>query len=418
MIDSQAGDLEVRKTLGLGAHGRSRGRRWGLGIVILLTLALAGYGIWHFMRQRAIAARPRYEQAPVVRGDIQVSVSATGTLRGRSTVEVGAEVSGRVTEVLVDYNDKVTKGQLLAVIDPERSKASVDESVARVRESDAAIRQAKATLVEARQTRDRAALQAKQGLVSQKDLESSEAALERAEATLASAEASSTVARATLGSQRSLLDKTRIISPIDGIVLSRTIEPGQTVTAGFTTPVLFKLTEDLRRMELLVYVDEADVGRAREGQEASFTVDAYPDKTFPSKVLSLRNEPKEENNVVTYEALLQVDNSELLLRPGMTATATIVADVRRNVLAVPNAALRFAPSKLEPNQIAKPGERRVWVLAGKDEPKPEPVPVKTGVSDGRNTEVREGKLSEGSPVIIDVVEPLAKGGAGGPGKRP
>jgi HlyD family secretion protein len=259
-------------------------------------------------------------------------------------------------------------------------------------------------------------LQAKQGLVSQKELEAGEAALERAAATLASAEASSTVARATLGSQRSLLDKTRIISPIDGIVLSRSIEPGQTVTAGFTTPILFKLTEDLRRMELVVYVDEADVGRTREGQSASFTVDAYPDKSFPSKVLSLRNEPKEENNVVTYEALLQVDNSELLLRPGMTATATIVADVRANVLSVPNAALRFAPSKLEPDQAGKPGERRVWTLnTVKGEPKPVPVPVKTGVSDGRNTEVRESTLREGSLVITDAIETTP---VGPPGKRP
>lgn len=400
-----AGDPDVMKTLGVGASDRSRRRRWGWALSILLVLVPAVFGGSRFLEQRRIAARPRYEQGKVTRGDIQVSVSATGTLKGRSTVEVGAEVSGRVTEVLVDYNDKVQKGQLLAVIDPERSRAAVDESVARVRESDAAIRQAKATLTEARQTRDRAQVQAKQGLVSQKELEASAAALERAEATLASAEASSTVARATLGSQRSLLDKTRIVSPIDGIVLSRSIEPGQTVTAGFTTPILFKLTEDLRRMELLVYVDEADVGRTHEGQKASFTVDAYPDKTFPSKVLSLRNEPKEENNVVTYEALLQVDNSELLLRPGMTATATIVADVRTNVLSVPNAALRFAPSKLEPDQAAKPGERRVWTLnTVKGEPTPQPVPVKTGVSDGRNTEVRESSLREGTLVITDAIE--------------
>jgi HlyD family secretion protein len=406
-------DPEVMKTLGLGEHGRSRGRRWLWAVGVLVLLLGAGFAVQRFLQQRALAARPRYEQGKVTRSDIQVSVSATGTLKGRSTVEVGAEVSGRVTEVRVDYNDKVSKGQLLAVIDPERSQASVDESVARVRESDATIRQAKATLTEARQTRERAVLQAQQGLVSQKDVEASEAALERAEATLLSAQASATVARATLGSQRSLLDKTRIISPIDGIVLSRSIEPGQTVTAGFTTPILFKLTEDLRRMELLVYVDEADIGRAREGQSASFTVDAYPDKTFPSKVLSLRNEPKEEANVVTYEAVLQVDNSELLLRPGMTATATIVADVRKAVLGVPNAALRFAPAQIDPSQVAKPGQRRVWQLREQaGEQKVEPVVVKTGVSDGRLTELRESQLKEGDLVITDAVLPAAGTGAG------
>ena len=152
------------------------------------------------------------------------------------------------------------------------------------------------------------------------------------------------------------------------------------------------------------------MGRAREGQEASFTVDAYPDKKFPSKLLSLRNEPKEDQNVITYEALLQVDNDELLLRPGMTATATIIADVHRQVLAVPNAALRFAPGAITPAQVAKPGQRRVWILRGD---KPEPLPVQTGASDGQLTEVRGGALSEGSEVITDEV-----GGAPGKRRRP
>jgi HlyD family secretion protein len=391
-------DPDVVKTLGLGRHSRSRARRWAWLLISLALLGLAAFGISHWLERRALAKRPSYEKAKVTRGDIQVAISATGTLKGRSTVEVGAEVSGRVTEVLVDYNDQVKKGQLLAVIDPEQPQAAVSEAEARVRESDASVRQARATLTEARQTHERARREAQEGLVSQKELEAAQAALERAEATLASAQASATVARATLESQRSRLDKTRIVSPIDGIVLSRTVEPGQTVTSGFQTPLLFKLTEDLRRMELLVYVDEADVGRAREGQPASFTVDAYPERTFPSKLLSLRNEPKEEQNVVTYEALLQVDNNELLLRPGMTATATIVADVRKNVVAVPNAALRFAPPTIEPAQAAKPGQRRVWVLRAD---KPEPVVVQTGVSDGRMTELRGGKLSVGAEVLTD-----------------
>jgi HlyD family secretion protein len=411
----EAGDPEVLSTLGVGSGARASGRRWLWPLLIGLLVIGAGVGIRYALQQRALANQPRYERAKVTRGDIQVSVSATGTLNGRSTVEVGAEVSGRVTEVRVDYNDKITKGQLLAVIDPERSQAAVDESVARVRESDANIRQARATLVEARQNRDRALREAKEGLVSQKEVEASEAALERAQATLLSAEATATVARATLGSQRSLLEKTRILSPIDGIVLARSIEPGQTVTAGFTTPVLFKLTEDLRRMELLVYVDEADVGRVREGMAATFTVDAYSDRTFPSKVLSLRNEPHEEDNVVTYEAVLQVDNEELLLRPGMTATATIVSDVRRDVLAIPNAALRFAPPQLDPSQVAKPGERRVWVLRGE---KLEPVAIKTGASDGRNTELRSGDVREGMELITDLITPTPpSGGFGGGGRR-
>lgn len=379
---------------------------------MLLALGMVGFGVARWVSARALAARPKYEQAKVTRSDIQVVISATGTLKGRGTVEVGAEVSGRVTQVLVDFNDRVEKGQLLAVIDPEQSQAAVDEAVARVRESDASIRQARATLKEAEQTRERARAQALDGLVSQKELEAAEAALERAHATLLSAQANATLVRATLESQRSRLGKTRIVSPIDGIVLSRLIEPGQTVTAGFNTPLLFKLTEDLRRMDLLVYIDEADVGRAREGQAATFTVDAYPEETFPSKLLSLRNEPKEESHLVTYEALLQVDNDQLLLRPGMTATATIVADVRRDVVAVPNAALRFAPPELKPNQAAKPGERRVWILRGDE---PEPVVVQTGMSDGRLTEVRGGAVKEGMDVLTEVI---TDGAAGGMRRRP
>jgi HlyD family secretion protein len=186
-------------------------------------------------------------------------------------------------------------------------------------------------------------------------------------------------------------------------VLSRLIEPGQTVTAGFTTPVLFKLAEDLKHLSLHVYIDEADIGRAREGQSASFTVDAYPDKVFPSKLLSLRNEPKADQNVVSYEAVLAVDNTELLLRPGMTATATVVAEVHRNVLAMPNAALRFTPPEQAPEveRVAE-GERRVWVLEGKV---PTARSVKPGASDGQFTEVLSGVWKEGDEVVVDVVEP-------------
>jgi len=193
----------------------------------------------------------------------------------------------------------------------------------------------------------------------------------------------------------------RVVSPIDGIVLSRSVESGQTVTAGFQTPVLFKLAEDLRRMELHVYVDEADVGRAREGQTASFTVDAYSERTFPSRVLSLHNEPHEENNVVTYEAVLEVDNGELLLRPGMTATASIQAETRKNVLMLPNAALRFSPPKLPKDIKEVPGEKRVWVDKGGELA---PVVVRTGLTDGEHVELLGGELREGTEVVIDVAE--------------
>jgi HlyD family secretion protein len=356
----------------------------------------------NFLEQRAAAQKPRFESAPVQRRDIQVVNSATGTLKGLNTVEVGAEVSGRVTRVLVDFNDRVSKGQVLAEIDPEQLNAALDEAKAQLAASQAAIAQARATLVESEQSAARAEQQAKQGLVAQSALEAAIAARERAKAALESSTASSVVAAATLKSTKSKLQKTQVLSPIDGIVLSRMVESGQTLTAGFTTPVLFKLAEDLRQMSLYVYIDEADIGRAREGQAASFAVDAYPDRSFPSKVVSLRNEPKEDQNVVSYEAVLSVDNGELLLRPGMTATATIVAEERKNALAVPNAALRFTPPN-QPPEITRvePGQRRVWVLEGD---KPVTRSVKTGASDGQYSELLGGQLKEGDQVLTDVVE--------------
>jgi HlyD family secretion protein len=409
--DQRRADPDVVETLGVESSARRRRAKlaWTVGSVAFL--ALAAYGVIHYLGQRARARQPKFQTEAASVGDIQVVVSATGTLKGQNTVEVGAEVSGRIAHVHADFNDRVTRGQPLAEIDPEQLRAAVDEASARVAEADAATKQAKATLLESKQNADRAAQQAAQGLVSQKELEATQAALARAQAAAESAAAMAQVARATLKSQASRLDKTRIVSPIDGIVLSRLVEPGQTVTAGFQTPVLFKLAEDLRRMSLYVYVDEADIGRTREGQAASFTVDAYPDRVFPSKLLSLRNEPKEDQNVVTYEAVLAVDNAELLLRPGMTATATIVADRRKAVLSVPNAALRFTPPAVAREEKQRPRGRGVWVLPAPghaDEPKPRFVPLTTGASDGRRSEVLSGALRAGDELLVDVIEEKKK----------
>ena len=394
-------DPEVVSALGLG-KGQKR-MRWLVWLLVLAGLAGAVALGRSYLAKRAADRMPAYVTEPVKKGDLEVVVTATGTLLGLNTVEVGAEVSGRVSSVLVDYNDRVKQGQVLAEIDPEQSKAAVDEASARVSEADAAVHQAKASLIEAEQNAARAEQELPRGLISQRDHDTAIAARERAKAALESANASAIVARATLKSARSRLGKTQIVSPIDGMVLSRLIEPGQTVTAGFQTPLLFKLAEDLRHMSLHVYVDEADVGRVREGQPATFTVDAYPEKVFPSRVLSLRNEPKTEQNVVTYEAVLEVDNGALLLRPGMTATAAIKSDVRKGVLTIPNAALRFTPPEVElDRQESGTAVRRVWVLEGQ---KPKAVVVRTGVSDGEHSELLSGNLPAGKPLLVDVKEP-------------
>lgn len=397
------GDADVVRTLGLDS--KSKRKPWMRVVVgLFLVGALAGGGA-KWMRARALANAPAFQTAPVSRGDLQVTVTATGTIQGLNTVEVGAEVSGRITKVHVDFNDRVEPGQLLAEIDPEQLLAAVEEANARVAASEANIRQARATLAEARAQADRAKAQVERGLISQRDLEVSEAAAIRAEASLSSAMADATLSRANLKSAKWRLDRSKIVAPISGIVLSRLVEPGQTVTAGFQTPLLFKLAEDLTRMSLHVYVDEADVGRVKEGQEATFAVDAYSGRKFTSKVLSLRNEPHQDQNVVSYEAVLAVDNSELLLRPGMTATATIVAEKRPNALLVPNAALRFTPPapKGPPGkglELPSADEKRVFVLR---DGKPEAVSVQTGPSDGLMTEITSD-LSEGTEVLTDILE--------------
>ena len=389
-----------------------RAVQWLLALAVLAGLGVAGQRYWV---KRAEGMRPTYELKKVQRATIDLVVSATGTVKGLSTVEVGAEVSGKVTKVNVGWNDPVEVGQVIAEIDPEQLKAALDEASARVREADATIRQSEATKKETAQAKERATAQAGQGLIAKSELESVTAAAERAEANVLSARASATLARAALESARSRLEKTRVVSPIRGVVLSRMVEPGQTVTAGFTTPVLFKLAEDLKRMSLHVFIDEADIGRTKEGQQASFTVDAYPGKVFPSTVLELRNEPKTEQNVVTYEAVLEVDNSELLLRPGMTATASIVAGRRENVLTAPSAALRFVPPADGPKGFGPREQKamsnkpvltkKVWVLESSEKgPTPVARDVVTGASDGSLTELVSGPLREGDEVIVDVTE--------------
>jgi HlyD family secretion protein len=402
--DGPAPDPEVAKTLGLGKKPR---HVWRWILIAVGVLAVAGVVLLLVRGKKAEASK--FVEVAAERGQLQVTVTATGTIQGLSSVDVGAEVSGRVTKLYVDFNDRVEVGQVLAEIDPEQPQAAADQESARVAAAGANIQQAKATVEETRLGLDRAEALSKEGLVSTRDLEAARAAYARAKAQLASANADATVARASLKSASSKLKKTRILSPVKGIVLSRQVELGQTVTAGFTTPILFKLIEDLTKMRLSVSIDEADVGRVREGLDASFTVDAFPEKVFPSKVLSLRFEPKTASNVVSYEAILTVDNAELLLRPGMTASATIIAETKKDVLLVPNAALRFAPPKaggMGP-PVAQSGPiiegPRVWVLpAGKT--KPEAVAVKTGATDGLKTEILKGEIAQGQMVITDTAE--------------
>jgi HlyD family secretion protein len=394
-------------------------RRWlylggaGVAAVLLLAWALRGNG-----------ERVRYTTEPARRGPLVVSVTATGALEPTVKVDIGSELSGTIRTVEVDWNDTVKVDQVLARLDTARleaqvlqSRASLEAARARVAQTKASLKEAEAQLARLRHVREISG-----GKVpSVQELDAAEAALSRARADVASAEAAVAQAQATLETQETDLGKAVIRSPVDGVVLVRAVEPGQTVAASLQAPVLFTLAGDLAHMQLEVSVDEADVGQVEAGQTATFTVDAWPDLVFDAKVEQVRFGAETLEGVVTYATVLAVDNSERRLRPGMTATAEIVVRKVDDALLVPNAALRFVPpepSGSTSNGLARvflPGprfrrgprdeqapqrEQRVFVLR---DGAPEAVSVATGGSDGAFTEIVEGELEPGTELVVDAV---------------
>jgi len=368
-----------------------------------------------------------YETAEVKRGNLTVTVTATGELKPLNQVDVGTEISGTVQSVAVDFNDKVKAGQVLARLDTELLEAKLKQTRAAVDLARARVKEAQATLLESRNKVERVRDLNARGVASKENLDAAEAAYTRAEASLATAEAQMRQARAQLESDETNLKKAVILSPVSGIVLKRQIEPGQTVAASLQTPVLFTLAENLNQMELHVAVDEADVGHVLEGQRALFTVDAYPGETFPAIITQVRFSPETVEGVVTYGTVLAVDNAEGILRPGMTATADIVVKELADIILIPNAALRFTPPRDESQARQRGGgllgslfrgpwrradrDRRqggngkdgqfVWIMG---DAKPRPVRVTTGATDGQMTELVSGELEPGIPLIVDVVQ--------------
>ena len=326
------------------AETRSRRRRariLSFAAVAILAGLLAGVFVWRGKKAQSKGVRYRTAQAKM--GDLRETVTATGTLKGLDSVDVGSQISGKITKITVDFNDHVTVGQVLAEIDTAQLQSRVEQSKAQVNAADASVLLAKATQAQTKAQYARAQDLAQKGLMSSKDLESAKADADRASASIASSSAQATLARASLKDVQTQLSYAVIRSPIDGIVLSRLVEPGQTVAASMSAPILFTLARDLTQLRLYVDIDEADVGKVKEGQDAAFLVDAWSGHRFSSKVLSVHNLPTTGQSVVTYQAVLSVDNTERLLRPGMTATATITTAERKGVLLVPNAALRFSP---------------------------------------------------------------------------
>jgi len=374
----------------------------------------------------------QYKTQPVQRGALTVFVTATGTLQPTNQVDVGSELSGIIKFVEVDYNDRVNVGHVLAKLDTSKLEAQVLQSKAALASARAKVLQAQATIKETRNQLERLKEVRKLSnnkAVSQHDLDAAQAELERAKAEEAGAEAAVLQAQATLELNQADLAKAVIRSPINGVVLTRAAEPGQTVAASLQAPVLFTLAEDLTKMELHVDVDEADVGQVEQGQEAAFTVDAFPDRSFPATIKQVRYGSKTVDGVVTYETVLEVDNSDLALRPGMTATADIKVENVADAILVPNAALRFAPPEKEKEDDSGSGimqalfprrrrpsaqptgdsngnrnktQQRVWILR---DGQLTAIPVKTGFTNGIMTEILAGDIQPPVALVVDTESP-------------
>jgi len=427
----------------LGTPADSPWRRraiWAGAAVLLLAL------LFVLTRCFAAGSETPYITQEAKKGPLNVTVSATGNLAPTNQVEVGSEVSGTVDKVLVDFNDRVKKGQVLAIIDTELLDDTIRQSRATLGAREADVNQARATLAEAQAQLNRfqQVYKLSGGKVPAKtEMESAVAARDRAEGALRSAQADVIAAQADLSSNTTRRQKAVITAPVTGVVLSRQIEPGQTVAASFNTPTLFIIAEDLASMQLEVAIDEADVGQVEAGQRATFTVDAYPGQTFPARIqrvnvgsnnLSTSSSSGSSSNsaaasnastVIAYDAILTVNNKSGELRPGMTATADIAVQSLRDALLVPNSALRFTPGQsgaqsggqqdqgLMTGMTARPrgrrsggqqerkigiGSRQTIYIVGYNG-QPQPIEVVTGPSDGRNTSVQSKDLKPGMEVI-------------------
>ena len=421
--------------------GDGLARRWWQSITLwlgLLAVAAVAGGWWYWQSSQQAQAAPRYVTQEVQRGQVKLTVAANGTLQPTRSVTIGSELSGTVRRVLVDVNDQVKKGQVLVELDTTKLDSQVLRSRASVASAQARLAQATATTKEARASLARLEEVARLSggkVPSAAELDAGRAAYERAQADEAAARASVQDARAALATDETNVTKASIRSPIDGVVLSRVVEPGNAVAASLQAVTLLTLAEDLGRLRLEVNVDEADVGSVQPGQQASFTVSAYPSRPYPARTTRVAFGSTKTDNVVTYITYLEVDNADLSLRPGMTAAATITATQRDEVLTVPTTALRFTPAGAAAARAPEPaaggdkagggimgqlmprmprptgqrrsagdgakggaGQRQIWVL---DAGTPKAVRVTTGISDGRVTEVESDALQPGMQVITD-----------------
>lgn len=389
---------DIDQILGVGRKKIPLWRRWWVLVAAGVTVALIA---WVMLTPKKPVTYLKGKAEVVT---IRSIVTATGTLQPIDKVTVGAEVSGRIDEVLVDFNALVTKGQIMARI-------NTDELNARAVQAQATVAQFEATLAKAENDLERAIFLRDKGFVSKAAYDAALASRNTAAATLKSARAQSDQAQANLA-------KAAVRSPIDGIVLDRKIERGQTVAAGFQTPELFVIASDLRKLELTVDIDEADIGDVALGQDATFTVDAYANQVFKAKVSELRNAARTIQNVVTYQGVLSVENEDGILKPGMTATADIAVKTAEKVISVPNGALRFTPQSTEPGSMvpvatvapADPisaGKGQLWIEVKGSEPESRDVTL--GITDGQRTQITSTNVKPGDEFILDIAQSNGQG---------
>ncbi len=406
----------IETALGLDGAGKAKRRRriwWSaLAVAVMLAGILLTYQ-WYM----SPSPRVEYTTAPATVSDLTVEISATGTLQPLTQVDISSELSGVVREVAVAENQQVRKGDVLAKLDISKLEAQIERAQASAKAAAASVETARVTLKETEQALARASELARKGMATQQALDTAQAARDRAKAALDSAKASLAIANADLKLQQADLAKSTIYAPIDGIVLTRSVDPGQTVASSLQAPVLFVIAADLRKMELKAAVDEADIGQISVGQQARFTVDAFPERPFDAEIRDISYASVTTDGVVTYDARLDVDNTDMLLRPGMTATVSVVTQQAKGVLTVPSSAFRYRPTETRergfsmlsmftgrrgpmrrPGQTEQPpaeGLRTLYVL---ENGQPRRVDVKIGSSDGDRTEVLSG-LEEGDRVI-------------------
>lgn len=384
----------------------------GKRILALAVLSLSAWGVWYaFFREKPVVYDLQTEQA--VMGDITATVTASGRMNAISVVEIGTQVSGTVREIYVDYNSPVSADQLIAMIDPTILKLQLSELQANLAVARAGVESAGAALSDGERKLKRNRELYARKLIAKSELEESETGVQMKRALLREARSRVSQAEAAVARGRTNLNHTRIVSPVNGVVVSRKVDVGQTVAASFQTPTLFSIAQDLTKMQIDTNVDEADIGRVAEGQSVSFRVDAFPEETFEGRVVQVRIAPQTVDNVVTYTVVIHVDNGELKLKPGMTANVSIETSRRKNVLRVPAAALRFSPPQplLEqtspdrsgPRSRPAPNEGFVWSARdGKLERK---IAIVTGITDNRWVEVLSGDIGSGDTLVINALVP-------------